>query len=278
MKNISYINNRLRCYKMLLMPVVLAATMLFSITAFSAAQEPAAGGVAAAVDATAAGGADVALDTAAGGTEEAAAVTAGARAARSANRAGTTAVAANALETAEKMYYCGELYVFSNSMIKINYEMASIAAGLKEIIQSGVILKSESQLNELIKIYNAAGESYNSWVDVKADLEYYIDKIGSRNSISKSQLQIAFKRTLTSINTTQGLLETAQAYRLEQSPASKRELISNTGKLIASASSAADTIYPHMQKALAGYRKMFDSFVEQTGLKLEYKTWQNPEA
>ena len=199
-------------------------------------------------------------------------------AATTARKARTPKVSlADAAATAEKMYYCGELYVFAESMNKANIQMAAIAEDVKESLQNGSLTKSKAKLNALTAKYNKASDTYNSWVDVKADLEYFIEVIGTRNAISKSQLQTAYKRTLASINDTRAVLESAKAYYGEQTAAGKRELSASADKLITVAASAVKSIAPISQKSLSGYRSLFDQFATQSGLKIEYKTWQNPE-
>ena len=181
------------------------------------------------------------------------------------------------VSTAEKMYYCGELYIFADSMTKTNYEIASISTNLTSSLKGNALAKSAATIKSLVKTYNGISEAYNSWVDVKGDLEYYIDTAGTRNTITKSQLQTAFKKTLSALNEAQELLEAAQAYAAEPTPAAKRALASGADSLLKTAASAVNAILPMEAKTLAGYRNLFDSFAKQAGLKIEYKTWQNPE-
>ena len=183
----------------------------------------------------------------------------------------------DAVATAEKMYYCGELYIFLDSMIKINYEMASIAENINDSLQSGALTRGRTKLNTLMQKYNRISETYNSWVDVKADLEFYIDIIGTRNAISKSQLQAAYRRTLLTINETRVLLDAAAEYYGDQSADNKRELTNSADKLVVTAANAVTIMAPLAQMTINGYRGMFDLFASQAGIELEYKTWQNPE-
>ena len=185
---------------------------------------------------------------------------------------------ADAAATAEKMYYSGELYLFADSMIKVNYGMASIAADMKNSLQKSSQVGSRAALNAMVVKYNKISETYNSWVDVKADLEFFIDTIGARGIYSKTQLQIAYKRTLTIINEVSGMLEAARDYNENQSAATKRELSVSADQLIVSAANAVNTISPYADTALSVYRSLFDQFAAQSGLELEYKTWKNPEA
>jgi hypothetical protein len=184
---------------------------------------------------------------------------------------------ADAVATAEKMYYCGELYIFADSMIKANYNMASISESIKDSIQNGSLTRNRVKLNSLTAKYNDISAIFNSWVDVKGDLEYFIDVIGTRNAISKSQLQTAFKRTLTTIDDTRGLLETAEKYYADQTVPLKLELSGAADRLTASAAGAVKSIGPIAEKSISGYRSLFDQFAAQSGLNIEYKTWQNPE-
>ena len=201
-----------------------------------------------------------------------------ARRTRAAGAAGTSgASTADAINTAEKMYYCGELYIFTDSMIKLNYEIASIALDMKDALQSGALTKNRSKLNTIIRKYNALSETYNSWVDVKTDLEYFIDTIGGRAVFTKSQLQAIYKRTLTVINGAEDMIGAAQEYYKSQAAGERRALNSAADSLISSAANAVNTIKPYEQAAIAAYRSMFDQFALQAGLKIEYKTWQNPE-
>jgi len=182
----------------------------------------------------------------------------------------------DAIDTAEKIYYCGELYIFANSMVKTNYEITVIAAALKESVDNGALAKNASKLKSLTKSYNAVSEKYNSWVDVKADLEYFIDKIGTRTAYSKSNLQVAFKRTLATLKDAQKLLEAAQQYSKEPTNAAKNALIDSADGIISAAAESIEIISPSAQKALASYRSLFDAFVSQSGMQTEYKTWQTP--
>ena len=182
-----------------------------------------------------------------------------------------------AIDTAEKMYYCGELYLFADSMIKISYELASISANLKDSAQSGASPKSGTELNALINKYNAISETYNSWVDVKEDLSFFIDTIGSRGVFSKSQLQIAFRRTLLVISDTEAALADARDYSVNQTALLRRALSVSADKAIKSASGAVTIIKPYAKAALSGYRGFFDQFAEQSGIEIEYKTRGFPE-
>jgi len=184
---------------------------------------------------------------------------------------------ADAAVTAEMMYYCGELFLFADGMIKINYEMAAIAAGMKDALQSGSLLRSRAVINSMNRKYNAASEIYNSWIDVKGDLEFFIDTVGARNVYTKTQLQIAFSRTLAAINETKAMLEAAGDYYEEQTADAKRTLTGYADKVTASAAGAAGTIAPSARQAIDGYRAMFDLFAKQAGIEPEYKTWSNPE-
>ena len=184
---------------------------------------------------------------------------------------------ADAAVTAEKMYYCGELYLFADSMIKINYEMASIAENLKDSMQKGSLTRNRTALNAMTVKYNTISEKYNSWVDVKADLEYFIDTIGSRSIYSKSQLQIAYKRTLDVINAAKDMLGAAKAYYDDQSGAARRALTVSADALTVSAANAVNAIAPYAEIAIAAYRSLFDQFASQSGLEIDYKTWRNPE-
>ena len=185
--------------------------------------------------------------------------------------------AEEAVSTAVKMYYCGELYVFADSMTKINYETAAIASNVKEALQNGSLARKRSNLNAYAEAYNAACETYNSWVDVKVDLEYYIDTVGTRNVYTKSQLRAAYSRTLATLNDTQALLESAGGYYDNQTASVKRALNSSADRVITTSVKAVDAILPYAQKALAGYRSLYDKFTAQAGVVNEYKTWQNPE-
>jgi len=178
---------------------------------------------------------------------------------------------------AEKMYYSGELYIFADSMIKINYEMASIAAELKSALQNGSFVKNASGLIALTKKYNAVSDRFNSWVDVKADLEYFIDVIGPRNSTTKSQLQLTFNRTLETMDAAYGMLSAAGAYYAERDNETKNALMGEADALVAGASDTADALSAIAQRAIANYRAMFDIFALQAGIELEYRTWQLPE-
>ena len=183
----------------------------------------------------------------------------------------------DAVVTAEKMYYCGELYIFIDSMIKINYEMASIAENLKYSIQRGSFTRNRTSLNTMVAKYNKISEKYNNWVDVRGDLEYYIDIIGARGIFSKSQLQIAFKRTLDVIDSAKSMLDDAQEYYEDQTPALRRSLTSSADLLTISAAGAVNVIAPYAQAAMSAYRGLFDQFAQQAGIDVEYKTWRNPE-
>ena len=183
----------------------------------------------------------------------------------------------DAAATAEKMYYSGELYLFADSMIKINYEMAAIAESVKDSLQKGSLIANRASLNAMIKKYNEVCEKYNSWVDVKADLEFYIDKVGSRNIYSKTQLQTAYKRVLEVINATKDMLGAAQSYYDDQTTALRRALTGSADALTLSAAKAVNTIEPYARTALNAYRNLFDQFALQSGLEIEYKTWRNPE-
>jgi len=184
---------------------------------------------------------------------------------------------ADAAVTAEKIYYCGELYIFADSMIKTNFEMAAIAENIKDATQSNTLLRNRAGINSMNKKYNAICEIYNSWIDVKGDLEFFIDTVGSRNVYTKAQLQIAFNRTLATINETKAMLEAANEYYEEQTAENRRTLTGHVDKTTAAASSAAKAAAPLAQSALNGYRAFFDLFAQQAGLELEYKTWSNPE-
>jgi len=206
-----------------------------------------------------------------GGADSSKAARANARAPRAARIS-----LADAAATAEKMYYCGELYMFTDSMIKINYELASVAATVRESVQSGSIFRNKAVINALNRKYNAICATYNSWVDVKGDLEYFIETIGARNAITKSQLQTAFSRTLKTINEARDMLERAQACYDDNDAAARRALSSTADALTMTAASAAAVISPYAQAALGGYRTLFDQFALQAGLDLEYKTWSVP--
>ena len=184
---------------------------------------------------------------------------------------------ADAAATAEKMYYCGELYIFTDSMIKINFELASIAGTVRESVKSGSIFKNKAVINSLNKKYNAICATYNSWVDVKGDLEYFIETIGARNAITKSQLQTAFSRTLKTIGDTRELLGKASDCYEDNASAERRALSGSADALTATAASAVAVIAPLAQTALKGYRALFDQFTIQAGLEPEYKTWSVPD-
>ena len=185
---------------------------------------------------------------------------------------------ADAVSTAEKMYYSGELYLFADSMVRTNYEMAAIAAAVKTSVQSGALLRNRSVINTLAKNYNSISVKYNSWVDVKGDLEFFIDTIGPRNTITKSQLQTVFSRTVKTVNETKALLEKADDYYGNKSTESRRALTGAADNLTSAAVKAVNAISPVSQKTLTGYRALFDQFAAQANLELEYKTWSNPEA
>ena len=183
----------------------------------------------------------------------------------------------DAVATAEKMYYCGELYLFTDSMMKINYEMAAIAVNMKDAVQGDSILRNRALINSMNKKYNAVCDIYNSWVDVKGDLEFFIDTVGSRNIFTKTQLQIVFSRTLASVNATRTMLEAAYGYIDEQSADMKRLLTGSADSLTMAAAGAVSAITPSAQASIVRYRAFFDQFAKQAGITLEYKTWSNPE-
>ncbi|MDR3120667.1 MAG: hypothetical protein LBU58_04965 [Clostridiales bacterium] len=193
-----------------------------------------------------------------------------------ATRAAPRKSLADAVSAAEKMYYCGELYLFADSMVKANYEKAAIAANIKDAASDGSLSKSAALLDALTVRYNASGSAYNSWADVKGDLEYYIATVGTRTAFSKANLQNAFKRTLTVIDAARALLDEARAYRDDPSPAAKRAVTSSAEVVILQAAEAAAAIEPSAQKALASYRRLFDAFAQAAGIELEYRTVEDP--
>ncbi|MCL2058022.1 MAG: hypothetical protein FWH01_03040 [Oscillospiraceae bacterium] len=267
----------------IVMVAVFIAAAVFAVTPFgaTAAAEVAEGAAGAdgAVNVDGAGAdgtADGAEGTAAGaGNTAAGAGDAGAPSVRRARPSGVSL--SDAVATAEKMYYCGELYLFADSMIKSNYELASIAADIKDSLGTDALARNRTRLNALTRKYNTLCDTYNSWVDVKADLEFFIDTIGARNVFTKSQLQTVYKRTLTVINDTQGLLEAAREHYNDPTATSRRDLTGAADKVIAAAAVAANAAAPCASSSIAAYRSLFDQFAQQAGIETEYKTWQPPE-
>ena len=175
-----------------------------------------------------------------------------------------------AAEAAEKMYYCGELYIFSDSMLKTNYKMAAIAANLEEAVRTEVLSKSPGYLDELIIEYNNVSESYNSWVDVKPELESFVAQIHNKKVYSKANLQTAFRYTLTTVNNTMELLESARGFMENSSNMDKNAVNTAAAKAIRSAAKANNAVEPMAKRAMTNYRLMFDEFSKQAGIKLEY--------
>ena len=169
---------------------------------------------------------------------------------------------------AEKMYYCGELYLFTNSMMKINYDMAALAANLKEYIGNSRLTSDKTILNNLIRQYNSISETYNSWVDVKSDLERYIEIIGNNKIYNKTQLQSAFRNTLITINATKPLLESGREYAESLSRELRTELNNDIDSTIRKAANANKIIEPSITKSLDGYRSLFDEFAAYAGINI----------
>ena len=176
----------------------------------------------------------------------------------------------SAAKSAEKMYYCGELYIFSDSMLKTNYEMAAIAANLKEAVRTEALLKSAQLLDDLILEYNRVGASYNSWVDVKPEMENFVASIQDKNIYTKPNLQTAFRYTLTTVQNTTALLESARVYIEEPSTEGKRALNSAADKAVRSATKANNAVEPMAKRAMTGYRLFFDEFAQFAGIELDY--------
>jgi hypothetical protein len=172
-----------------------------------------------------------------------------------------------AADTAEKMYYCGELFIFSESMLKTNYEMAAIAARIKSYAQDGGA--DSLRLGEMKSAYNAAGAAYNSWVDVKAVLEGYVDIIADNSAYSRPNLQSAFRYTLATVNAAQQLLDEADAHFGEPSPTAqqRRALAASADSVVRKSAKAASTIEAYSKRALDGYRKLFDAFAMSAGVE-----------
>jgi hypothetical protein len=174
-----------------------------------------------------------------------------------------------AAATAEKMYYCGELYLFSDSMMKINYEMAAISAGLKEYISNSRLFSDKSTLTNLIKQYNSISDTYNSWVDVRPILEKYVEIIGDDGIYTKSQLQTAFRVTLATIGSTKALIESAKGYEDSISRDQRDELTKEIDAAIRRCANANRQIESNSARCLKAYRSFFDEFASFSGVKIE---------
>jgi hypothetical protein len=183
-----------------------------------------------------------------------------------------------AADTAEKMYYSGELYLFADSMAKINYEMAAVAANLKEYVRAGALRKDGSLLDDLTEKYNRTGVIYNSWVDVRGDLEYFIQVVDDKTIFTKTNLQSAFRLTLTTIRSTRALLEDGRAYVSDAAAVSRRAVTAAADATVQDAAKANAALEAYMQKTVNGYRALFDEFSRHAGIPLEYRTGQDPEA
>jgi hypothetical protein len=195
-------------------------------------------------------------------------------AAATADGAGSGAAQRSALRDsagiAERMYYCGELFVFSESMLKTNYEMAAIAAKAKSHAQGTAAGGSAGALplGEIKDAYNAAGESYNSWVDVSGVLEGYVGIVADSAAYTQPNLQSAFRYTLATVSAARELLDEAEAYLAEPSPTAqqKRALIASADSVARKSAKAASTIETYSKRALAAYRKLFDQFARSAGV------------
>ena len=170
--------------------------------------------------------------------------------------------------TSEKMYYCGELYLFTDNMMKINYEMAAIAANLKEYINGSLLTSDKTTLNNLIKQYNIVCKTYNSWVDVKPSLEKYIEVIDDNLIYTNEQLQSAFTDTLATINATKPLLESARIYAENTTTNAKIRLNNSINSTIRKGANASKAIEPYLARSMRGYRSFFDEFSELAGIKI----------
>jgi len=177
----------------------------------------------------------------------------------------------NAVKVAEKMYYCGELYLFADSMIKTNYEMAAITANVQEALQSNTIIKDTTMINDFITEYNKVCDTFNSWVDVRLELENYVSIINDRKVFTSLNIQTIFRNTLTTINNIKELLENTRAYIEDPSSDSRKTLDSSASKTIRNAARANTAIEPLAQKAMTNYRSFFDAFIEYAGITLEYR-------
>jgi len=172
-----------------------------------------------------------------------------------------------AVEAAKKMYYCGELYLFTESMIKINYDMAAIAANLKAYINGSPDAASgKITLNNLISQYNMTSDAYNSWVDLRPRLEKYIEDLSSSNIYSRNNLNINFKNVLSTINAVKPILEAANEYTDNTSVTSLNELNKAADAVIKRAANANKLIEPSLTRSLRGYRDFFEEFSAFAGI------------
>ena len=174
---------------------------------------------------------------------------------------------AKAVAAAEKMYYCGELYVFTVSMIQTNYDMAALAANLKEFIGARRGASDRKTLTDMISQYNFISHAYNSWVDVRPDLERYIDAINNSRVYHIQHLQQVFRNTLITINAVRPLLELANEYIENPSGELQSALNKDIDATIRKAANANRVMAPFVTRSLKGYRSYFDEFSSYAGIE-----------
>ena len=170
---------------------------------------------------------------------------------------------------AEKMYYCGELYIFTESMMKTNFEMATIAANLKDQLGSTRVSVSNSILNNIVAQYNTLSDKYNSWVEVRPNLEKNIGIIDNSRVYNVHQLQLVYRNTLTTINLTRALLELVSGSIEDASSVSKTEIEKSIDTAVKRAAGANRIIEPYLARSLSGYRSYFDEFSKLAGIQYD---------
>jgi len=188
-----------------------------------------------------------------------------------ATRRASTGATSETTRAAEKMYYIGELYVFSDSMSKMNFRLAVIAANLKTALNGSTFSSSSKELDAMVAEYNALSDTYNEWVDVKGELQRYITVVNDKTVYTKLDLSVAYKYTLAVVNAAKEMLESAGAYRENPTTEQRRAVSVAANKVVTNAEKANTVLADASAKALKGYRKAFDNFAKLAGIPTVYQ-------